>query len=131
MTSPPEPQNTDIVTTATGLQYRDLTVGSGALATAGKTVKTLYRGVYRENVGTKLAGEKFDSSADHGNVPFSFSLRSDGGAIVGWIEGVQGMRVGGVRQLTIPAALAYGSAGRGDIPPNADLVFDVTLTEVN
>ena len=131
VTSPPEPQNTDIVTTATGLQYRDLTVGSGALATAGKTVKTLYRGVYRENVGTKLAGEKFDSSADRGNVPFSFSLRSDGGAIVGWIEGVQGMRVGGVRQLTIPASLAYGSAGRGDIPPNADLVFDVTLTEVN
>lgn len=130
VTTAPEPMNTDIVTTASGLQYRDLTVGSGALASAGKTVKTLYRGVYRANVGTKVAGEKFDSSADHGNVPFSFSLRTGGGAIVGWIEGVQGMRVGGVRQLIVPAALAYGSAGQGDIPPNADLVFNVTLTEV-
>lgn len=107
------------ITTATGLQYLDIAVGSGEVARAGQTVTVHYTGWLTD-------GTKFDSSKDRDD-PFQFNLGA-GEVIRGWDEGVQGMQVGGVRKLTIPAALGYGSRGAGgDIPPNATLVFEVEL----
>jgi FKBP-type peptidyl-prolyl cis-trans isomerase FkpA len=109
-------------TTASGLQYEDITVGSGATATAGKMVSVHY-------TGWLTNGSKFDSSKDR-NEPFEFHLGA-GEVIRGWDEGVQGMQVGGVRKLTIPASLGYGARGAGGvIPPNATLVFEVELLGV-
>lgn len=86
---------------------------------AGKTVSVHYTG-WLEN------GNKFDSSVDRGQL-FSFPLGA-GRVIKGWDEGVQGMKVGGKRKLTIPSDLGYGSRGAGGvIPPNATLIFDVEL----
>ncbi|HEU0186871.1 MAG TPA: FKBP-type peptidyl-prolyl cis-trans isomerase [Gallionellaceae bacterium] len=111
-----------IITTASGLQYEDITVGSGAAATAGKNVTVHY-------TGWLTNGSKFDSSKDR-NEPFEFHLGA-GEVIRGWDEGVQGMQIGGVRKLTIPAALGYGARGAGGvIPPNATLVFEVELLAV-
>ena len=109
------------VTTASGLKYEDLTEGSGAEAKAGQTVSVHYTGWLTD-------GQKFDSSKDR-NDPFSFVL-GGGMVIKGWDEGVQGMKVGGVRRLTIPPLLGYGVRGAGGvIPPNATLVFEVELLE--
>jgi len=109
-------------TTASGLQYWDITVGTGATAVAGKTVKVHY-------TGWLTSGKKFDSSVDRGQ-PFSFPL-GGGQVIKGWDEGVAGMKVGGKRQLRIPPDLGYGSRGApGAIPPNATLIFDVELLGV-
>jgi FKBP-type peptidyl-prolyl cis-trans isomerase FkpA len=105
------------ITTASGLQYEDITVGSGATATAGNLVSVHYTGWLTD-------GQKFDSSKDR-NETFEFLL-GGGQVIKGWDEGVQGMQVGGVRKLTIPASLGYGARGAGGvIPPNATLVFEV------
>jgi FKBP-type peptidyl-prolyl cis-trans isomerase len=110
------------VTTASGLQYWDIVVGTGATATPGSTVKVHYTGFL-------TTGQKFDSSRDRGE-PFSFPL-GQGQVIKGWDEGVAGMKVGGQRQLRIPPQLGYGAAGAGGaIPPNATLIFDVELLEV-
>ena len=110
------------ITTASGLQYEDITVGSGATATAGKSVTVHY-------TGWLTNGSKFDSSKDR-NEPFEFNLGASE-VIRGWDEGVQGMQVGGVRKLTIPASLGYGARGAGGvIPPNATLVFEVELLGV-
>ena len=105
------------ITTVSGLQYEEITVGSGATATAGNMVSVHYTGWLTD-------GKKFDSSKDR-NEPFDFNLGA-GQVIKGWDEGVQGMQVGGVRKLTIPPALGYGERGAGGvIPPNATLVFEV------
>jgi FKBP-type peptidyl-prolyl cis-trans isomerase FkpA len=110
------------VTTDSGLKYEDLTVGDGAEATAGRTVSVHYTGWLTD-------GQKFDSSRDR-NDPFAFVL-GGGMVIKGWDEGVQGMKVGGVRRLTIPPQLGYGVRGAGGvIPPNATLVFEVELLDV-
>jgi FKBP-type peptidyl-prolyl cis-trans isomerase FkpA len=110
------------VTTSSGLQYIDLTVGTGATAQAGQTVTVHYTG-WLEN------GKKFDSSVDRGQ-PFSFPLGA-GRVIKGWDEGVQGMMVGGKRKLTIPSSLGYGTRGAGSaIPSNATLIFEVELLGV-
>ena len=110
------------ITTASGLQYEDITVGSGATAAAGKSVTVHY-------TGWLTNGTKFDSSKDR-NEPFEFNLGA-GQVIRGWDEGVQGMKVGGVRKLTIPASLGYGARGApGAIPPNATLLFEVELLGV-
>jgi peptidylprolyl isomerase len=110
------------VTTASGLQYWDLKVGTGAVAGASKMVKVHY-------TGWLLSGKKFDSSVDRGQ-PFEFELGT-GQVIKGWDQGVVGMKVGGKRQLRIPPALGYGQQGAGsDIPPNATLIFDVELLDV-
>ena len=112
-----------VVTTTSGLQYEDITVGSGAEAKAGAYVSVHYTGWLYQN-GVK--GAKFDSSKDR-NDPFVFPLGA-GMVIQGWDEGVQGMKEGGQRTLIIPANLGYGARGAGGvIPPNATLKFDVEL----
>ena len=104
------------------LEIVDVKVGTGAVATAGNTVSVHY-------TGTLLSGEKFDSSRDR-NQPFQFQLGA-GRVIAGWDQGVVGMKVGGVRQLTIPPHLAYGEAGAGGaIGPNATLKFEIELLGV-
>jgi FKBP-type peptidyl-prolyl cis-trans isomerase FkpA len=109
----------DTTTTASGLKYEDIKTGTGDVATAGKTVSVHY-------TGWLTNGTKFDSSKDRGQ-PFEFPL-GGGRVIKGWDEGVQGMKVGGVRKLTIPANLGYGDRGAGGaIPPGATLVFEVEL----
>jgi FKBP-type peptidyl-prolyl cis-trans isomerase len=109
-----------------GLKYSDTTVGTGAEATSGKRVSVHYTGWLYEN-GQK--GKKFDSSLDRGQ-PFAFPL-GGGQVIKGWDEGVAGMKVGGKRTLIIPPDLGYGARGAGGvIPPNATLMFDVELLNV-
>ncbi|MBI5108483.1 MAG: FKBP-type peptidyl-prolyl cis-trans isomerase [Rhodocyclales bacterium] len=107
------------VTTASGLIIEDLVVGDGAEAAAGQHVTVHYTGWLTD-------GRKFDSSKDR-NDPFAFALGARH-VIAGWDEGVQGMKIGGTRKLTIPSELGYGARGAGGvIPPNATLVFEVEL----
>jgi FKBP-type peptidyl-prolyl cis-trans isomerase FkpA len=110
------------VTTASGLVIEDLVLGQGALASAGQNATVHYTGWLAD-------GTKFDSSRDRSEA-FEFGLgRRE--VIAGWDEGVQGMKVGGKRKLTIPPALGYGARGAGGvIPPNATLVFEVELLGV-
>jgi len=120
--SSPTKVNGQPTTTASGLQYWDIVVGTGATAVPGKPVSVHY-------TGWLTNGDKFDSSRDRGK-PFVFSL-GEGQVIKGWDEGVAGMKAGGKRQLRIPPALGYGDSGAGGvIPPNATLIFDVELLEV-
>ena len=101
----------------------DLTVGEGDEATAGKKVSVHYVGV------AFRSGEEFDASWNRGQ-PFEFKL-GKGQVIPGWDAGVQGMRVGGRRKLTIPSAMAYGARGAGGvIAPHEPLVFVVDLLAV-
>jgi FKBP-type peptidyl-prolyl cis-trans isomerase FkpA len=116
------------VTTPSGLKYTDEKVGTGDEAVKGSTVDVHYTGwLYEGGKRTK----KFDSSVDRGK-PFTFKLGA-GQVIKGWDEGVQGMKVGGKRELIIPPNLAYGSrdVGGGLIPPNSTLDFEVELLKVS
>jgi len=116
-------------TTSSGLQYEDTVAGTGAEAVAGRRVQVHYTGWLHDATAANQRGKKFDSSKDRGQ-PFAFGL-GGGEVIRGWDEGVQGMKVGGTRVLTIPAALGYGARGAGGvIPPNATLVFKVELLGV-
>jgi FKBP-type peptidyl-prolyl cis-trans isomerase len=109
--------------TSTGLYYRDLTVGTGTTAAAGNIVSTYFT-LYLVD-GTK-AGEIISPST-----PFSFTIGANPPTVIkGWDEGLRGMKVGGSRQLIIPPALAYGSAGSGPVPPNAVIVYTVQLVGV-
>jgi FKBP-type peptidyl-prolyl cis-trans isomerase FkpA len=104
------------------LQVDDMKVGTGAEATAGKSVTVHY-------VGTLTDGSKFDSSRDRGQ-GFNFRLGA-GQVIQGWDKGVAGMKVGGLRKLTIPPEMGYGARGFPPvIPPNSTLIFEVELLEV-
>jgi FKBP-type peptidyl-prolyl cis-trans isomerase FkpA len=103
------------------LKITDTVVGTGAEATAGKSITVHY-------TGTLTNGQKFDSSVDRGQ-PFTFTL-GQGRVIEGWEKGFNGMKVGGKRRLVIPSDMGYGSQGQGTIPPNATLVFDVELLKV-
>ncbi|PIQ10338.1 MAG: peptidylprolyl isomerase [Hydrogenophilales bacterium CG18_big_fil_WC_8_21_14_2_50_58_12] len=110
------------ITTPSGLIYTDLNAGEGEAAQAGQQVSVHYTGWLTD-------GAKFDSSKDR-NEPFDFPLGA-GHVIRGWDEGVQGMKVGGVRKLTIPPQMGYGARGAGGvIPPNATLVFEVELLKI-
>ncbi|MEE8125712.1 MAG: FKBP-type peptidyl-prolyl cis-trans isomerase [Nitrospirales bacterium] len=115
-------EESEMVTTASGLQYVDIVVGSGREAHAGATAVVHY-------TGTLTDGTKFDSSKDR-NQPFPFALGA-GRVIKGWDEGVEGMKIGGTRKLVIPPQLGYGSRGAGaSIPPNATLIFEVELLDL-
>ncbi|SHG07483.1 peptidylprolyl isomerase [Bradyrhizobium erythrophlei] len=114
------------MTTASGLQIIDTTVGTGASPKPGQTCVMHYTGWLYED-GKK--GKKFDSSVDR-NEPFEFPIGQHR-VIAGWDEGVATMKVGGKRTLIIPPALGYGARGAGGaIPPNATLIFDVELLAV-
>jgi peptidylprolyl isomerase len=114
------------ITTPSGLQIIDNTVGTGASPKPGQICVMHYTGWLYED-GKK--GKKFDSSVDR-NEPFEFPIGQQR-VIAGWDEGVATMKVGGKRTLIIPAALGYGARGAGGvIPPNATLMFDVELLGV-
>jgi FKBP-type peptidyl-prolyl cis-trans isomerase len=108
-----------VQTTASGLQYKVLTMGDGAKPAATDTVKVHYR-------GTLLDGTEFDSSYAR-NEPISFALNR---VIAGWTEGVQLMPIGSKYMFYIAPDLAYGEAGGGPIPPNSTLVFEVELLDI-
>ena len=119
-------QNNEVKTnmqeTVTELKIEDIKVGDGIVATSGKVVSVHY-------TGTLTDGTKFDSSKDRGT-PFEFNLGA-GQVIAGWDKGVVGMKVGGIRKLTIPSDMAYGPNGiPGVIPGGATLVFEVELLGV-
>lgn len=114
------------MTTPSGLQIVDTTVGTGASPKTGQTCVMHYTGWLYQN-GQK--GAKFDSSLDRGK-PFEFRI-GVGMVIKGWDEGVSTMKVGGKRSLIIPAELGYGARGAGGvIPPNATLLFEVELLDI-
>jgi len=112
----------NVITNPSGLKYIELEEGTGATPKPGQKVEVHY-------TGTLENGTKFDSSRDRGK-PFEFNIGT-GQVIKGWDEGLSTMKVGGRRQLIIPAELGYGSRGAGGmIPPNATLLFDVELLGV-
>lgn len=100
------------------LIIEDLTAGEGQEAKEGDTVEMHY-------VGTFTDGTKFDSSRDRGQT-FSFTIGA-GQVIEGWDQGIPGMKVGGMRKLTIPSDLAYGDYDYGPIPGGSTLIFEVEL----
>ena len=114
----------------TELIKTDVKLGTGDLATPGKSVSVHYTGWLYDAAAPGHHGKKFDSSRDR-NEPFEFPLGA-GRVIKGWDEGVAGMQVGGERTLIIPPGMGYGARGAGGvIPPNATLVFDVELLGVH
>jgi FKBP-type peptidyl-prolyl cis-trans isomerase FkpA len=120
--APHKIQDSKYIITNTGLKYADLKAGSGAEAKNGDKVSVHYAGwLTNRNL--------FDTSYKR-NQTFNFQLGT-GMVISGWDEGVAGMKIGGIRQLVIPPELGYGARGAGGIiPPNATLIFEVELVEV-
>lgn len=114
----------------TELVKKDNVVGKGKEAVSGKLVRVHYTGWLYEPGKPENKGAKFDSSVDRSE-PFVFSL-GGGQVIKGWDQGVVGMKTGGKRTLIIPPEMGYGARGAGGvIPPNATLMFDVELLDVN
>jgi FKBP-type peptidyl-prolyl cis-trans isomerase len=111
---------TPLTAPLTKLSYTDITVGTGAVVKPGDTITADYVGALADT------GVIFDASVDHGGA-LTFSLNQ---VIPGWTQAIPGMRVGGTRQLLIPASLAYGSQAQNGIPANSDLVFNVTIVAV-
>lgn len=116
--SPIAPDQTNVAFSTT-----DLTVGTGAEATAGKTATVQYNAFFYSDTAADHKGAQFDS----GTLPFVLGANS---VIRGFDMAVTGMKVGGTRRAIVPPSLAYGSAGNGPIPPNAALVFDIALTNI-
>jgi FKBP-type peptidyl-prolyl cis-trans isomerase len=115
-------QTSNIPANPTQLMMKDEVVGTGAEAKAGDTVTVNY-------VGMLTNGTVFDASANHGTTGFTFHLGA-GQVIKGWDEGVAGMKVGGKRELVIPASLGYGNQAVGSIPANSTLVFQIELLSI-
>jgi peptidylprolyl isomerase len=115
-------EDEDYATTESGLRYYDIVMGDGETAEAGKTVSVHYTGWLLDSE------TQFDSSLERG-VPAEFILGLSQ-VIPGWDEGVAGMKVGGQRQLIVPPELAFGAEGRGRVPPDTTLLFEVELLEV-
>jgi peptidylprolyl isomerase len=119
-TLPRDVAESDYRTTQSGLKIHDFNDGSGATAEQGDQVTVNYTGWLRSD------STRFDSSIGRG--PFDFQI---GGRVIdGWNEGVQGMQVGGERQLVIPPELGYGASGQGPIPPNSTLIFEIEVLEI-
>ncbi len=108
--------------TVAALRIVDTTVGTGTPVENGDVVSVVYTGVLPD-------GTVFDSTQMEGGQPISFTVGA-AQVIPGWDQGLLGMRAGGRRLLAIPPSLAYGAQGRGAIPPNATLIFDVQLVNV-
>ncbi len=122
-------QTRKVVTTPSGLKYIDLKVGTGAKAVKGSKIQVHYTGWLYEK-GKR--GKKFDSSVDRGKPFIVDGLGTPSAHVIpGWNEGIQGMRVGGKRELIIPSKLAYGERGFSSvIPPNATLDFEIDLLAI-
>jgi FKBP-type peptidyl-prolyl cis-trans isomerase FkpA len=120
--SPTEPSNN------APFSQTDLRVGIGASAATGGTLTVHYTGWFYNESAPDQKGVQFDSSRL--GTPLTFVL-GGGGVIAGWDQGLVGMRVGGLRRLVVPPSLAYGEARFGPIPPNATLLFEVELLEVD
>jgi FKBP-type peptidyl-prolyl cis-trans isomerase FkpA len=113
----------------TSMKTVELKDGTGEGITAGKIAVVQYTGWLYETSATDNKGKQFDSSRTGGQ-PFRFPVGA-GQVIKGWDQGVAGMKIGGSRRLIIPADLAYGDSGAGDvIPPGATLVFDIDLVGI-
>ncbi len=122
-------QTGKMVTTKSGLKYIDHKVGAGAQAVKGSKIQVHYTGwLYDKGV----RGRKFDSSKDRGKPFIVDGLGTPNAHVIpGWNEGIQGMRVGGMRELIIPPKLAYGERGFSTvIPPNATLDFEIELLAI-
>ncbi len=120
----PPPVTGTPTTLSNGVQYIDITPGTGATVQSGETINVQYTG------WLESTGKEFDSSYDHGGQPLQFAV-GQGQMIPGFDAGVIGMKVGGTRRLFIPAAQAYGAAGSPPkIPANANLIFDITLVSI-
>jgi FKBP-type peptidyl-prolyl cis-trans isomerase FkpA len=114
---------TTVVANPAQFTATDVVLGTGATATSGKTATVSYTGWLYSDTAADHKGKQFDSGS------FAFVL-GKGQVIQGFDQGVQGMQVGGKRTLLIPSSMGYGASAYGSIPPNAGLVFDVTLTAV-
>lgn len=126
-TPPPTPASAAVQTGDQGLKYVDIKVGCGNAVQAGDNVTVNYSG------WVASTGKLFDSSLKPGGQPFQVQNVGQAQLIEGWNIGLQGMKPGGTRRLIIPPTLGYGSAGapQGGIPPNATLIFDVTLLSID
>ncbi len=111
----------------TSFTQTDLRVGTGAEAVNGRTLTVHYTLWLYDPAGAEQKGRQLETSVGRQPFPFRLGFRE---VIPGWDQGVPGMRVGGLRRLIVPPALAYGSAGQGSVPPNATLVFDIELLGV-
>ena len=121
-----DPNGWNAVTT---LKTADTTIGAGAQADTTKNVQVHYTGYLYDVRVASTKGTQFDTSV--GKAPLAFKLGA-GAVIPGFDQGVTGMKVGGKRTVTIPAALGYGTTGaRASIPPNAAIVFDIELVSVS
>jgi FKBP-type peptidyl-prolyl cis-trans isomerase len=118
------PSAPNVTTTSAPYSQTDLVIGTGTVAATGNQLTVAYAGWLHDSSKPDAKGTQFDA----GTIPFQLGA---GRVIRGWDIGLVGMRVGGQRRLVIPPDLAYGSAGSPPaIPPNATLVFDVTLNNV-
>ena len=107
----------------------DVRVGTGATAATGQTLMVNYTGWLYDDTKPDKKGEQFDASKPGQPVVFKLGFAQ---VIQGWDEGIPGMKVGGLRQLIVPSAMAYGREGAGSkIPPNATLVFEIELLSVD
>jgi FKBP-type peptidyl-prolyl cis-trans isomerase FkpA len=114
------------VASPAALSFKDNTVGTGAEAVAGKSLKLHYTGYLYSATAADNKGAQFQTTV--GGTPFSMVLGVSN-VVSGFSQGVTGMKVGGKRTVLIPSSMAYGASGQGPIPPNSGVVFDLELLE--